>query len=40
MSYKLSNEVFFIIEAGQVLVWNCRSHEQYLLDKKAFFSTA
>lgn len=36
MSYKISPEVFFLVENGQVLLWNCLSHEQYLLTKEDF----
>jgi SagB-type dehydrogenase family enzyme len=32
----ISPEVFFLVEDGQVLLWNCKTHEQYLIDQNYF----
>ncbi len=36
MSYKISPEIFFLIEKGQVLLWNCKTHEQFILEQRYF----
>jgi SagB-type dehydrogenase family enzyme len=36
MSHKISQDIFFLIEKNQVLLWDCSKHEQYLLDKEHF----
>lgn len=32
MSYHISPDVFFLVEDDRLLVWNCRTHQQYKLD--------
>lgn len=32
MSYRISPDVFFLVEDDRLLVWNCKTHQQYLLD--------
>ncbi len=32
MSYRVSPDVFFLVEGDRLLVWNCRTHQQFLLE--------
>lgn len=36
MNYKIAPEVFFLVEKGSVVLWNCITHEQYLIDEQHF----
>ncbi|NNM60156.1 MAG: SagB/ThcOx family dehydrogenase [Legionellales bacterium] len=36
MSYAIAPEVFFLVENGKVLLWNCTTHEQYLINQHYF----
>ena len=36
VSYQVSPDIFFLVEDGKILLWNCRTHQQYFIDKRLF----
>lgn len=36
MSYSLAPDIFCLLEGGKILLWNCQTHEQFLLDLDYF----